>query len=431
MHNLAIALKKSGNTITGSDDEIYEPAKSRLSTYNLLPKNGWDEEHITSDLDFVILGMHAKEDNPELKKALDLKIPVLSFPEFIYEKSKDKKRIVIAGSHGKTTVTSMLMHALNKLGLDFDYAVGSTLPGFDESVKLSDAPLIIIEGDEYLSSALDRRPKFFHYKPNILLINGVAWDHINVFPTYEIYLQQFRNLIDSLSQETLLVYPESDPSVIKLVEESGFKNRIPAKQLSYEIIENKTLIDKQYLLEIFGSHNLMNLSCALEIGLSLWVSKDDFLKAMRDFKGAGKRLELIFKDEKLKVYRDFAHAPSKVEATVKAIRETFQNNKIAGLLELHTFSSLNEKFISHFSNTLKGLNSIAVYVNPQTSKSKGAGYIDESFLKHAFNEDKLVFLQETEEVKAWLEQMKNQNEVIILMSSGNLGGVELDTIFNS
>ena len=186
MHNMAIAMHKKGFNVTGSDDEIFEPSKTRLAKLNLLPaKEGWDTNNIHKGIDAVILGMHARADNPELLKAQELGLKIYSYPEYIYEQTKDKTRIVIGGSHGKTSITAMILHVLNYHKVDCDYMVGAQLDGFDTMVKLTkEAKIAVIEGDEYLSSPIDRRPKFHLYKPNIAILSGIAWDHINVFPTF-------------------------------------------------------------------------------------------------------------------------------------------------------------------------------------------------------------------------------------------------------
>jgi len=430
MHNLAIALYKKGYHITGSDDEIYEPAKSRLAKYNILPDNGWDANNIAENLDLVILGMHAKKDNPELLKALSLNIPVLSFPEFIYEQSIDKTRVVIAGSHGKTTVTSMIMHVMHKLQKEFDYAVGAGIEGFEDSVKLTgSAPIIIIEGDEYLTSAIDPRPKFMWYKPNIALINGIAWDHINVFPTFEIYLQQFRDFIQSMEKGADLVYNPLDEEVDKMVRQfAGHLNRIPAYPPESVIIDEKVFVyydGKLYPISVFGGHNLQNLAGAEKICEQCGIPPIEFWKAIGDFKGAGKRLEKVFHSAQLLVFKDFAHAPSKVKASVGAVRSLYPHKKIFALLELHTFSSLNKDFIIQYKNTLDEADTAIVYIDPHAQQMKNATFIDANFIHTAFANSEILFLNDASLLAQEVKNAISNFDIILLMSSGNLGGVDV------
>ncbi|MGZ5303952.1 MAG: UDP-N-acetylmuramate--L-alanine ligase, partial [Bacteroidia bacterium] len=405
MHNLAIALHKKGYRVTGSDDVIYEPAYSRLQKNGLLPKEmGWNRDHISNELDLVILGMHAKPDNPELDEARLRNIKIVSFPEFIYEQSKDKQRVVIAGSHGKTTVTSMIMHVLQKAGLDFDYAVGSTIPGFEDSVKLTeDAPLIIIEGDEYLSSPVDRRPKFLWYKPQIAVINGVAWDHINVFPTYEEYLKQFELLLQSMENGAELVYTETDEDVKNLVEEHGRHLHTVAAELpDYEIVAEKTVVligSEKIELQVFGKHNLQNLAVAQHICQSLKIPYDLFWKYAADFKGAGKRMEPFLNTKGITVFRDFAHAPSKVKASTMAVRQQFPDKKLVAIVELHTFSSLNANFINQYAGTLEPADVAIVYVDNHAVKAKGGAAYTAQQLCEAFARQDLVFVDSAEKLE--------------------------------
>jgi len=430
MHNLALALHKKGYHVTGSDDEIYEPAKSRLAKYGLLPPNGWDPNNIVESLDLVILGMHAKKDNPELIKALSMNIPVLSFPEFIYEQSIDKSRVVIAGSHGKTTVTSMIMHVMRKLDKDFDYAVGAEIEGFEDSVKLTDeAPVIIIEGDEYLTSAIDPRPKFMWYKPQIALINGIAWDHINVFPTFEIYLQQFRDFILSMEKGADLVYNPMDEEVDKMVRQyAGHLNRIPAYPPDSVILDEKVYVyydGKPYPISVFGEHNLQNLAGAEKVCEQCGIPPLEFWKAIADFKGAGKRLEKIHHSDTLIVFKDFAHAPSKVKASLEAVRGLYPGKKIFALLELHTFSSLNKDFIVQYKNTLDKADTAIVYIDPHAQQMKNAQFIDKAFIHNAFANPDIFFLNDAQLLAEQVKNAISGSDVILLMSSGNLGGVDV------
>ncbi|MCX6352103.1 MAG: Mur ligase family protein [Bacteroidetes bacterium] len=431
MHNLAIALRKQKHRVTGSDDEIFEPAKTRLQQYGLLPeREGWYQGKITSDLDIVILGMHAKADNPELQKAIELGLRVMSFPEFIYNHSKNKTRIAITGSHGKTTITSMIMHVLKHANKDFDYMVGSSVEGFTDSVKLTDdAKLMVIEGDEYLTSALDRRPKFMWYQPQISVINGVAWDHINVFPTYQSYLQQFIDFMGSLKQDSILIYNAQDKDVVSLVlEHGGHLFLVPTTLPDYSIYEEKTLIKSegmQYTMEIFGRHNMQNMGCAWQVCKQLGVSREMFYTAMQTFKGAGKRLEKIYDTGQLVLFRDFAHSPSKVKATLAAVREQYVDFKIIAALELHTFSSLNPEFIQQYKTTMDDANEAMVYISPEVQRAKRGELISAKEIQKAFGRKDLLFTDQNEIVRRFISRTWSHYTVILLMSSGNFGGIEL------
>ena len=346
MHNLAIALHKKGYQITGSDDVIFEPAKSRLDKYGLLPAEmGWNAERITKDLDAVILGMHARIDNPELLKAQELGVKIYSYPEYIYEQSKNKLRVVIGGSHGKTTITSMILHVLNHYNRDFDYLVGAQLAGFETMVKVTEeAPVMIIEGDEYLSSPIDRRPKFHLYKANVAVISGIAWDHINVFPTYADYTSQFDKFINTIVDGGSLIYCEADNDLNEIVQQSTAKvSKIPYAIPAHEIVNGITyLLPEHTALKVFGDHNLMNLNAAKLVCKELNISESEFNEAISSFTGAAKRLEVISADESTNVYKDFAHSPSKLKATIDAVKSQFTDRKLTACIELHTFSSLNK-----------------------------------------------------------------------------------------
>ncbi|RYD81380.1 MAG: peptidoglycan synthetase [Sphingobacteriales bacterium] len=436
MHNLAIALHKKRYKVTGSDDAIYEPAYSRLQKNALLPENmGWERSRITSDLDLVILGMHAKPDNPELDEARLRNVKIVSFPEFIFEQSKEKLRVVIAGSHGKTTVTSMIMHVLQKAGLDFDYAVGSTISGFEDSVKLTEkAPLIIIEGDEYLTSPIDRRPKFLWYKPQIAVINGVAWDHINVFPTYEEYLNQFVLLLESMQSGAKLVYPATDNDVKNLVDEHARNLQSAAALLpGHEIIDGKTVVhihDEKIELSVFGKHNLQNLAVASHICSLLKIPQDKFWIYAADFKGAGKRMEAFPNKKGITVYRDFAHAPSKVQASTLAVREQYPQKKLVAMVELHTFSSLNAAFIHQYAATLAPADYAIVYVDKHAVEAKGGSTYSHQQLCEAFARQDLIFVDSAEKLEYELAKFVSEKNVMLLMSSGNLGGLDLHKLLD-
>ncbi|OYT14454.1 MAG: peptidoglycan synthetase [Bacteroidetes bacterium 4572_77] len=432
MHNLAIALHLKGNKITGSDDEIFEPSKGRLEKYNLLPvQMGWNSENIHKDIDAVILGMHAREDNPELAKAKDLKIPIYSYPEFIYEQSKHKTRVVIGGSHGKTTITAMVLHVLEKQGVNADYMVGSKLDGFEVMVKLSEsAPVIVLEGDEYLSSPIDRRPKFHLYKPHIALISGIAWDHINVFPTFEIYKEQFSKFIDLIEPNGSLAYAAEDPVLKTIVESAKANIDIQSYDLPTYYINaqnNKTVLifqDQEYELMIFGAHNLRNLEGARQLCEKIGIAPKDFYTSIRSFSGASNRLETIATGDSCTIFKDFAHSPSKLKATTQAVKNQFAKRKLVAVMELHTFSSLNAEFLSQYKDAMNDADTAIVYYNPETIKHKRLEPISVEQVKKAFaNENLQVFTDSQLLVNRILqESWKHKN--LLLMSSGNFDGVD-------
>ncbi len=434
MHNLAIALHKKGYTVTGSDDEIFEPAHSRLNKYGLLPeKSGWDESRIHDKLEAIILGMHAREDNPELQKARELELPIYSFPEFLYEQTKNKKRIVIAGSHGKTTITSMVMHVLQKKQMKFDYMVGSQLEGFETMVGLEeDSDIAVFEGDEYLSSPLDLRPKFLHYKANIALISGIAWDHVNVFPEFPKYLDQFVQLTLSMSKDGILVYNENDPEVEKVANQaSPGIARISYTPPDYFIQHGKVVIrheERTYNMNIFGHYNMENLGGAMKICDLLGIGKPEFLEAMTSFRGAAKRQELLASNDQVKIYLDFAHAPSKVRATMVGFRELFPEKKILACLELHTFSSLNKTFLPEYKDSLKPADKPLVFYNPEVVKHKNLEAVSSAFIRECFNDPGLLVFDNRDKLKDFLVDNKKEEEIIVFMSSGNFSGLNLQEI---
>lgn len=446
MHALAIALKKEGNFVSGSDDHIAEPSKSRLASYELLPdKEGWDENKITADLDAVILGMHAFEDNPELKKAKELGLKIYSFPEFIYEHSRNKQRIVIAGSYGKTTITSMVMHVLNGLGYKFDYLVGSQVPGFDNPVRLSeDAPMIVIEGDEYLASKLDPRPKFMLYHPHVVLISGISWDHINVFPTEQIYNEQFQKLIQSLSKAAYLVYNEGDKTLQELVKPYKDSEEIylnPYNYPHYKVKDGKYTItlggtslaglavggEKQEV-NIMGKHNMLNIAGAWKVCEQLAVELKDFLVQIATFEGAKSRLEVLVNDAKNVIIKDFAHAPIKVSATVEAVREAYPKHQLVACVELHTFSSLNKAFLSQYKNSLAKADKKIVFVSRKALEAKRLENITEAEILAAFGDKKVVFVNDAQKLADLLQSYKKGKDVFLMMSSGTFDGLELKNI---
>lgn len=431
MHNLAIALKSNGHNVSGSDDEIFEPSKSRLSDHGLLPPmEGWFPEKLSTDIDIVILGMHARADNPELIKAQKLNLKIYSYPEYLYFHAKEKQRVVIGGSHGKTTITGMIMHVLKKLGFDFDYMVGSKLKDFEVMVKLSEeAPVMIFEGDEYLTSPIDRRPKFHWYKPQIALLSGIAWDHINVFPTFENYTEQFRIFIGLIENNGTLIYNSDDEVLSKLVDDQ--QNNI--KSIPYSLPEFRIYDGITYLkykqtrlkLNLFGRHNLMNLNGARLVCNTLGIKDEEFYRAIQDFEGAANRLELIAKNSNSWFFRDFAHAPSKVIATVQAVREQFADHKFVACLELHTFSSLSQGFLSEYRGSLNLADSACVYFNPHTISLKRLPGLSAQYVKESFDSENLTIFADSNEVVSWLEKQKEPKTVYLCMSSGNFDGINL------
>ena len=430
MHNMALALHEKGYQISGSDDEIFEPSKSRLAAKGLLPdKWGWFPEKITEKLDAVILGMHARANNPELLKAQKLGLKVYSFPEYLFEQSKNKTRVVIGGSHGKTTITSMIMHVLKKLDMDFDYMVGAKITGFETMVKITEnAPIAIFEGDEYLSSAIDKRPKFHLYKPHIALISGIAWDHINVFPTFENYVEQFKIFADLIDKNGSLVYFEKDDEILKITENV----KLDIKKLPYSEIENrvensKTSLhvgEKTYPIEVFGKHNMQNLAGAKLVCSELGISDSEFYEAISSFSGAAKRLQLVDKNSKTNIYSDFAHSPSKLKATVEAVKQQFSDRKLIACMELHTFSSLTEQFLSFYKDSMQKADEAIVYFNPHTIEHKKLKQITKEQVARAFGGDNIKIYTSSEKIKELLLSKNWDNKNLLLMSSGNFDGLD-------
>lgn len=435
MHNLAIALHEKGYEVTGSDDAIFEPSASRLEKRGLLPKKlGWFPEKITSDLDAVILGMHAHADNPEMIKAQELGLKIYSYPEYLYEQSKEKTRVVIAGSHGKTTITSMVLHVLNYHDKEVDYMVGAQLEGFDVMVRLTEEnDFMVMEGDEYLSSTLDRRPKILLYQPNIALISGIAWDHVNVFPTFENYVEQFRLFVESIIEGGVLIYNEEDEELKKIVNatEKAIK-KFPYKVPEHFIDNGITYLNTfegPIPLEIFGDHNLSNLEGARLICNQLGIMDDDFYEAIQSFKGASKRLELICRTPEFVAYKDFAHAPSKVVSTTNAMKNQFPDKEIIACLELHTYSSLNPKFLTEYEGALEKADHKIVYYNPEALKIKRMEPITAEDIKTSFADDEIEVVTNSDELKLHLEKMDRKNKVFLMMSSANFGGIDLNKLF--
>lgn len=429
MHNLAIALHKKGYQITGSDDVIFEPAKSRLDKYGLLPAEmGWDDSRITSDLEAVILGMHARIDNPELLKAQELGVKIYSYPEYIYEQSKNKLRVVIGGSHGKTTITSMILHVLNYYNRDFDYLVGAQLAGFETMVKVTaEAPVMIIEGDEYLSSPIDRRPKFHLYKANVAVISGIAWDHINVFPTYADYTAQFDKFIDTIEENGTLIYCEADADLKEIVAHSKARiNKIGYAIPAHEIKAGITyLLPEQTALKVFGDHNLMNLNAAKLVCEQLEIKEAAFNTAIASFTGAAKRLEVISADASTNVYKDFAHSPSKLKATIDAVKTQFTDRKLVACIELHTFSSLNKDFLKEYAGAMDKADEAIVFIDIKSFEQKRMEPFSEDDVQNAFHNPKLKFFNDASKLKSYLLSLHYADTNLLMMSSGNYAGFDL------
>ena len=434
MHNLALALHNKGYKVTGSDDTIFDPSKSRLKAKGLLPESfGWYPEKITSDLDAIVLGMHAKADNPELLKAQELGLKIYSYPEFLYEQAKNKTRVVIGGSHGKTTITSMILHVMHYHDRDVDYMVGAQLEGFDVMVKLTeDNDFIVLEGDEYLSSPIDRRPKFHLYKPNIALLSGIAWDHINVFPTYENYVEQFSIFVDSIVTGGSINYNEEDAEVKRVVEASENQIRkIAYRTPEYTVEDGETLLETPegpMPIEVFGAHNLNNLAGAKWICQHMGIDEDDFYEAISTFKGASKRLEKIAESNNSIAYKDFAHSPSKVEATTKALKEQFGDRTLVACLELHTYSSLNAEFLKEYKGALDAADVAVVFYSPHAVEIKKLEEVTEQQIANAFERDDLIIYTNPEDFKNFLFSQNFDNKSLLLMSSGNYGGLDFDEV---
>jgi UDP-N-acetylmuramate: L-alanyl-gamma-D-glutamyl-meso-diaminopimelate ligase len=436
MHNLALALHLKGDAITGSDDEIFDPSKSRLNARGILPKVfGWFPEKITTQLDAIVLGMHAKADNPELLKAQELGLKIYSYPEFLYEQSKFKTRVVIGGSHGKTTITSMILHVMHYFNQEVDYMVGAQLEGFDVMVKLTELnDFIILEGDEYLSSPIDRRPKFHLYKPNIALLSGIAWDHINVFPTWENYLEQFSVFVDSIVEGGSITYNIEDAEVKKIVENSeNTIRKFPYQTPEYKVQEGTTLLETQegpMPVEIFGKHNLNNLAGAKWICQQMGIDENDFYEAISTFQGASKRLEKIAETEKSIAYKDFAHSPSKVLATTNALKNQYPNRKLIACLELHTYSSLNPEFLKEYKGALDAADVAVVFYSPHAVEIKKLKAISSEQIANAFQREDLIIYTHPDEFKTFLFSQEFNDTSLLLMSSGDYGGLDFDELKN-
>ncbi|WP_053977357.1 UDP-N-acetylmuramate--L-alanine ligase [Mangrovimonas xylaniphaga] len=434
MHNLAIALHNKGYQVTGSDDEIFDPSKSRLESKGLLPEAyGWFPEKITADLDAVVLGMHAKADNPELLKAQELGLKIYSYPEFLYEQSKHKTRVVIGGSHGKTTITSMILHVMNYHDIDVDFMVGAQLEGFDVMVKLTeDNDFIVLEGDEYLSSPIDRRPKFHLYQPNIALLSGIAWDHINVFPTFDNYVEQFKIFVDSIVKGGSISYNAEDEALKRVVEASeNTIRKLPYYTPEYTVEDGETLLETPegpLPIEVFGKHNLNNLAGAKWICQHMGVDEDDFYEAIATFKGASKRLEKIAEGKSSVAYKDFAHSPSKVSATTTAMKEQYPDKTVVACLELHTYSSLNAEFLKEYKSALDTADVAVVFYSPHAVKIKQLEEVTHEQIADAFERDDLIIYTDPEAFKDYLFSQDFTNKALLLMSSGNYGGLDFNAV---
>ena len=433
MHNLAIALNRKGYKVTGSDDEILDPSRTRLEKEGILPDEmGWFPNKITEGMDGIILGMHAREDNPELLQAKKLNVPIYSYPEYLYEASKDKIRVVIGGSHGKTTITSMILHAAKKLDFPLDFMVGAQLEGYDCMVQITEeAKFILLEGDEYLSSPIDRRPKFHLYKPHIALISGIAWDHINVFPTFENYVEQFDIFIKQIEPNGVLVYNEEDPvlqslAVSNLQTGSSVAYQIP----EYEVNAEGTLLkydSKEYPLLVFGEHNLQNLMGAMFVAEAMGINAHNFLQAMSDFTGAGKRLQKVVDVPPFKMFKDFAHSPSKLKATTAAVKNQFKSFKLVACMELHTFSSLKKEFLPQYLDTMKTADTALVYFNPKVVAHKKLESITKEMVYEGFGGN-VVVVNDTQSVLDFIHKEVGQQSVLLMMSSGNFDGINFDEL---
>ena len=437
MHNMALALNEKGFIVSGSDDEINEPSKSRLLNFNLLPKEiGWFPEKITKDISAVILGMHARADNPELIKAKELGLKIYSYPEYIYESTKDKTRIVIGGSHGKTTITAMILHVMHYHHIETDFLVGAQLTGFETMVNLTKtSKYAVIEGDEYLASPIDRRPKFHLYKPNIAVLSGIAWDHINVFPTFENYIEQFKIFINLIEPNGNLIYCSNDKVLEEVCSSSSNTNisKWPYSIPNHEIINGLTYLidnDIKYPLQIFGNHNLMNLTAAKLACNQMGINNQLFYEAIQSFTGAAKRLELVFKTGTFNFYKDFAHSPSKLKATTDAVKQQFPNRKIIACMELHTFSSLTEDFLNEYKNSMNLADEAIVYYNPHTISHKKLKEISSEQVHTCFNRKDLIVFTKSEELTNYIKTKNFNNTVLLMMSSGNFDGVDFTMLAN-
>lgn len=435
MHNLALELHKKGYRVTGSDDEIFEPSKSRLQNANLLPEAwGWFPEKITPQLDAVILGMHARADNPELLRARELGIRIFSYPEYLYEQTKNKKRVIVGGSHGKTTTTSMIMHVLKNAGITFDYMAGALLEGFDTMVHLSDeSKIAVFEGDEYLSSPIDLQPKFHHYHPDIAILTGIAWDHMNVFPTFENYVEQFAVFIEKISENGSLIYYNQDENIRKIIPRcKPSVECLPYHTFPHRIQKGITYLiqNGEHPIQIFGKHNLQNISAAYLACQKLGITDDVFFASMASYKGAAKRLQKIAENDQTTVFLDFAHSPSKLQATLQAVREQYPDRKIVACMELHTFSSLNAAFLPQYKNTMAQADQAIVFFNPEVVQHKHLPEITTEDVQKGFASPALQVYTDNQRLLQQLTQEDYSNSVLLIMTSGNFSGIDIKNLAN-
>lgn len=433
MHNMALALQESGHSVSGSDDEIFEPSRTRLQRKGLLPEAmGWFPERISPELDAVILGMHARADNPELLRAQELGLPIYNFPEYVYEQSKNAIRVAICGSHGKTTITSMIMHVLRQKQMHFDYLVGAQLAGFETMVRFSGAPVMIIEGDEYFASPLDKRPKFLFYHPQIALISGIAWDHFNVFPTYTSYVHQFTQLANVMAADSTLIVQGEDAEINNMISGSTFTGEVlPYFTPEYTVADGHITLQyagTSYTMHIFGKHNMQNMEGARLVCAKLGIDTADFYAAMQTFTGAAKRLEVFKSTDDHIIFRDFAHAPSKVQATTAAVKEQFPQHRLVACLELHTFSSLNKGFIDQYRNTMRDADVRIVYFNPHTLALKKLPPLSTEEVQAYFNDPELTVMNDSNQLLALLKSLNIANTHLLLMSSGNFDNLDLSIL---
>ncbi|PUZ27230.1 UDP-N-acetylmuramate: L-alanyl-gamma-D-glutamyl-meso-diaminopimelate ligase [Chitinophaga costaii] len=435
MHQLAIALHKKGYQVTGSDDEIFEPAASNLAQEGILPPAiGWFPDRITPQLDAIILGMHARADNPELLQAQALGLKIYSFPEYIYQESKNKLRIAIGGSHGKTTTTAMIMHVLHQVGKAFDYLVGARLEGFAQSVNITDAPLIVCEADEYPASTLEKRPKFHFLHPQLAVLTGIAWDHINVFPTFDIYKEQFAIFIRTMEAGGTLIYNNADETLRQLVEVEGLHLKLVPYNTPIHMIRDgvtRIFFEEGYAdLQVFGEHNLLNMHAAKLVCNELGINDETFLGAIASFTGAAKRLEVVEKTAQSVIYRDFAHAPSKVKATIQATQHQFPDRKLIAVLELHTYSSLNKDFLGEYAGAMDKADVPVVYFSKHALELKRLPDLDPALIKAGFHNERLVVISDKAALQTFLDAQSYKNANLLLMSSGTYDGLDIAALKN-
>jgi len=436
MHQLALALKKQGNIVTGSDDEINDPAKSNLAAAGILPEVfGWFPEKIHSGLDAIVLGMHAKGNNPELLRAQELNIPIYSFPQYIYEVSRQKQRIVVAGSHGKTTITSMIMHILKDQGQQFDFMVGARVAGFEQSVQLTDAPAIILEGDEYPASVIEKRPKIFFYHPQISVLSGIAWDHINVFPTYENYCSQFEQYLSGMDAGSRLFYNAEDPEVVRIVKQSaGHLDAVPYRMPEFHYEDGQAVLDTSFgsfSANVFGRHNLLNMEAAVSVAAAMGVDRENAYRAIAGFNGAARRLEKLFANDRIVAYRDFAHAPSKLKATLDAVREAYPDRELIACFELHTYSSLNEAFLSQYAHSMDSCDKAFVYFSHHALSLKGLPELAKETVHSHFRRSDLEVLDKKDDLERSVAAALTGAErpvCLLLMSSGTFDGIDWNSL---